>query len=182
MTDKMVNGILFIIAGLGSIVAYIALGETGLLDTGHTEKFAAYALLTLPIAFMMIKNVTRNTYIDAGLIIIVVGLSIGLVSDAINSAELGGDSDLIGEAIAWTGWSIMYLGISITGIGYLRTDLFPNWLSGLLTVASFAMFAFLAFSTTEILTNNGDNIVPPLWGINSLVLVVLGIFTMRRKE
>ena len=182
MTDKMVNGILFIIAGLGSMVAYIALGETGLLDTGHTEKFAAYALLTLPIAFMMIKNVTRNTYIDAGLIIIVVGLSIGLVSDAINSAELGGDSDLIGEAIAWTGWSIMYLGISITGIGYLRTDLFPNWLSGLLTVASFAMFAFLAFSTTEILTNNGDNIVPPLWGINSLVLVVLGIFTMRRKE
>ena len=182
MTDKMVNGILFIIAGLGSIVAYIALGETGLLDTGHTEKFAAYALLTLPIAFMMIKNITRNTYIDAGLIMIVVGLSIGLVSDAINSAELGGDSDLIGEAIAWTGWSIMYLGISITGIGYLRTDLFPNWLSGLLTVASFAMFAFLAFSTTEILTNNGDNIVPPLWGINSLVLVVLGIFTMRRKE
>ena len=182
MTDKMVNGILFIIAGLGSMVAYIALGETGLLDTGHTEKFAAYALLTLPIAFMMTKNVTRNTYIDAGLIIIVVGLSIGLVSDAINSAELGGDSDLIGEAIAWTGWSIMYLGISITGIGYLRTDLSPNWLSGLLTVASFAMFAFLAFSTTEILTNNGDNIVPPLWGINSLVLVVLGIFTMRRKE
>ena len=63
MTDKMVNGILFIIAGLGSMVAYIALGETGLLDTGHTEKFAAYALLTLPIAFMMTKNVTRNTYI-----------------------------------------------------------------------------------------------------------------------
>ena len=36
MTDKMVNGILFIIAGLGSIVAYLALGETGLLDKGHT--------------------------------------------------------------------------------------------------------------------------------------------------
>ena len=182
MTDKMVNGILFIIAGLGSMVAYIALGETGLLDTGHTEKFAAYALVTLPIAFMMTKNVARNTYIDAGLLIIVVGLTIGLVSDAITSTELGGDSDIFGEAIAWTGWSIMYLGISITGIGYLRTNLFPNWLSGLLAVASFAMFAFLAFSTTEILANNGDNIVPPLWGINSLVLVILGIFTMRRKE
>ena len=182
MTDKMVNGILFIIAGLGSMVAYIALGETGLLDTGHTEKFAAYALVTLPIAFMMTKNVARNTYIDAGLLIIVVGLTIGLVSDAITSTELGGDSDIFGEAIAWTGWSIMYLGISITGIGYLRTNLFPNWLSGLLTIASFVMFAFLAFSTTEILANNGDNIVPPLWGINSLVLVILGIFTMRRKE
>ena len=182
MTDKMVNGILFIIAGLGSMVAYIALGETGLLDAGHTEKFAAYALLTLPIAFMMIKNVTRNTYIDAGLIIIVVGLSMGLVSDAINSAELSDESDSIGEAIAWTGWSIMYLGIFITGIGYLRTNLFPNWLSGLLSLTSFVMFAFLAILSPEQLSNNGDDIVPPLWMINSLVLVILGIFTIRREE
>ena len=182
MTDKMVNGILFIIAGLGSMVVYVALGETGLLDTGHTEKFAAYALLTLPIAFMMTRNVARNTYSAAGLLIIVVGLTIGLVSDAINSTELGGDSDIFGEAIAWTGWSIMYLGISITGIGYLRTNLFPKWLSGLLAIASFAMFAFLAFSTTEMLANNGGDIVPPIWVINSLILVILGIFTMRRKE
>ena len=32
MTDKMVNGILFIIAGLGSVAVYMGLGETGLLD------------------------------------------------------------------------------------------------------------------------------------------------------
>ena len=38
MTDKMVNGILFIIASLGSIAVYMGLGETGLLDKGHTEK------------------------------------------------------------------------------------------------------------------------------------------------
>ena len=182
MTDKMVNGILFIIAGLGSMVAYIALGETGFLDAGHTEKFAAYALLTLPIAFMMTKNVARNTYIDAGLIIIVVGLSIGLVSDAINSAELGGDSEKMGEALAWTGWSIMYLGISITGIGYLRTKLFPKWLSGLLILTSFVMFAFLAVLNGEQLADFGGDIVPPIWVINSLVLVILVIFTMRRAE
>ena len=109
MTNKMSNGILFIIAGLGSIIAYMVLGETGLLDKGHTEKFAAYALITLPLAFMMTRNIAKNTFIDAGLIIIVIGLTIGLVSDAINSAELGGDSDSIGEALAWTGWSIMYL-------------------------------------------------------------------------
>tara|TARA_Y100000994_G_C15628369_1_gene416021 strand:+ start:302 stop:892 length:591 start_codon:yes stop_codon:yes gene_type:complete len=182
MTDKMANGILFIIAGIGSIVAYIALGETGLLDKGHTEKFAAYALLTFPLAFMMTRNVVRNTYIDAGLIIIVVGLSIGLVSDAINSAELGAESKSIGEAIAWTGWSIMYLGVFITAIGYLRTKLFPNWLSGLLALTSFAMFAFLAVLNGEQLEKHGGNIVPPLWMINSLVLVILGIFTMRRSE
>jgi len=182
MTNKLANGILFIIAGLGSIVAYMALGETGLLDKGHTEKFAAYALLAVPLAFMMTRNIAKNTFIDAGLIIIVVGLSIGLVSDAINSAELGGDSEKMGEALAWTGWSIMYLGISITGIGYLRTKLFPKWLSGLLILTSFVMFAFLAVLNGEQLADFGGDIVPPIWVINSLVLVILGIFTMRRSE
>ena len=41
MTDKMINGILFIIAGLGPIAVYLGLGETGILDKGHTEKIAA---------------------------------------------------------------------------------------------------------------------------------------------
>ena len=182
MTNKMGNGILFIIAGFGPIIAYLVLGETGLLDKGHTEKFAAYALLTMPLAFMMTRNVAKNTFIDAGLIIIIIGLSIGLVSDAINSAELGGEADSIGEALAWTGWSIMYLGISITGIGYLRTNLFPNWLSGLLILTYFVMFAFLAVLDGEQLADIGGDIVPPLWGINSLVLVILGIFTMRRAK
>ena len=184
MTDKMVNGILFIIAGLGPIGVYLGLGPdgTGILDKSHAERLAAYTLLTFPLAFMMTRSVVRNTFTDAGLLIIVVGLSMGLVSDAINSAELSAESDSIGEAIAWTGWSIMYLGISITGIGYLRTNLFPNWLSGLLSLTSFVMFAFLAISSPEQLSNNGDNIVPPLWMINSLVLVILGIFTIRRAE
>ena len=180
MTNKMGNGILFIIAGLGSIIAYMVLGETGLLDKGHTEKFAAYALITLPLAFMMTRNIAKNTFIDAGLIIIVIGLTIGLVSDAINSAELGGDSDSIGEALAWTGWSIMYLGISITGIGYLRTNLFPNWLSGLLILTSFVMFAFLAVLDGKQLADIGEYGVPILWVVNSLVLVIIGIFTLRR--
>ena len=182
MSDKMVNGILFIIAGLGSIAVYMGLGETGLLDKGHTEKIAAYALVTIPLAFMMTRNVVRNTFIDAGLLIIVVGLSMGLVSDAINSAELSAESDSIGEAIAWTGWSIMYLGMFFTGLGYLCTNLFPNWLSGLLSLASFVMFAYLAILSPEQLSNSGDSIVAPLWMINSLVLVILGIFTIRRKE
>ena len=182
MTDKMVNGILFIIAGLGSIVVYMGLGETGLLDKGHTEKIAAYALVTIPLSFMMTRNFVRNTFIDAGLLIIVVGLSMGLVSDAINSSKLSAESDSIGEAIAWTGWSIMYFGITITGIGYLRTNLFPNWLSVLLSLTSFVMFAFLAILNPEQLSNIGDDVVPPLWMINSLVLVILGIFTIRRAD
>ena len=84
MKDKMVNGILFIIAGLGSIAVYLALGETGILDKGHTEKIAAYALITIPLAFMMTRNIQRNTYIDAGLLIKVIGLTIGLVENATN--------------------------------------------------------------------------------------------------
>ena len=84
MTAKMMNGILFIIAGIGSIAIYMVLGETGLLGKVHTEKIAAYALVTIPLAFMMTRNVVKNTFIDTGLLIIVVGLSMGLVSDAIN--------------------------------------------------------------------------------------------------
>ena len=182
MTAKMINGILFIIAGLGAIAVYIGLGETGLLDKGHTEKIAAYALVTIPLAFMMTRNVVRNTWIDAGLLIIVVGLIMGLVADATNSAEISAESDLIAEAIGMTGWSIMYLGIFVTGLGYLRTALFPKWLSGLLSVVSLVFFVFVAVLSPEQLSTNGDNIVPPLWMLNSLVLVILGIFTMRRAE
>ena len=186
MTDKMINGILFIIAGLGSVAVYVLLGpdgisSSGILDKGHTEKIAAYTLLTIPLAFMMTRNVERNTFIDAGLLIIIVGLSMGLVSDAINSAELSAESESIGAAIAWTGWSSMYLGIFITGIGYLRTNLFPKWLSGLLSVASLVFFAFMAVLSSEQVSNNED-IVGPLWMIVSLVLVIVGIFTMRRAE
>ena len=182
MSDKALNGILFVIAGLGSIVVYILIGDTGLLSKGHTEKIAAYALVTIPLAFMMTRNIARNTHIDAGLLMIVVGLTMGLVSDAINSAEISAESSLIGGAIGWTGWSIMYLGMSVSGMGYLRTQLFPNWLSWSLIAASFVMFAFLAIMTPEQLESSVDNIVAPLWMLNSLVLVILGVFTMRRVE
>ena len=181
MTDKMVNGILFIIAGLGPILVYIGLGETGILDKGHTEKIAAYTLLTFPLAFMMTRNVQKNSFIDAGLLIIVIGLTAGLVSDAINSAEISTETDSIGKAIGATAWSVMYLGIFISGIGYLRTNLFPKWLSGLLAVASFVFFAFLAVLSAEQVSNNED-IVGPLWMIVSLVIIIVGIFTMRRAE
>ena len=181
MTDKMVNGILFIIAGLGPIAVYLGLGETGILDSGHTEKIAAYLLLTIPLAFMMTRNVEKNAFIDAGFLIIVVGLTAGIVSDAIGSAELSAESDAMSSAIAATAWSSMYLGIFITGIGYLRTNLFPQWLSGLLSVTSLVFFAFMAVLSSEQVSNN-ENIVGPLWMIVSLVLVILGIFTMRRAE
>ena len=75
------------------------LGETGLLSKGHAEKIAAYALVAIPLAFMMTRNIARNTYMDAGLLMIVVGLTMGLVSDAINSAEISAESSLIGGAI-----------------------------------------------------------------------------------
>ena len=182
MSDKQVNGILFIIAGLGSLVVYMLIGETGLLSKAHTEKIAAYTLVTIPLAFMMTRNVSRNAHIDAGLLMMIVGLSMGLVSDAINSAEISAESGFIGEAIAWTGWSIMYLGIFFTGLGYFCTNLFPTWLSGLLSLVSFVMFAYLAILSPEQLSNSGDSIVAPLWMLNSLVLVILGVFTMRRGE
>ncbi len=179
MTNQMMNGIMFIIAGLGSIAVYIGLGETGILDKSHTEKIAAYTLLAIPLAFMMTRKIQNNSLIDAGLLIIIVGLTIGLVSDAINSAEISTESESIGNVIAWTGWSAMYFGMFISGLGYLRTTLFPQWLSGLLTIASFVFFAFIAVLNSDQLAQN-EGLIPPLWMANSIVLVIMGIFTIRR--
>ena len=174
MTDKMVNGILFIIAGLGPFVVYIGLGETGIVSMAYTEKIAAYVLLTWPLAFMMTRNIKRNNFIDAGFLIIVVAWGAGIVTDAINGAELGGVSDSIGEAIAPTAWSLLFLGVLISGIGYTRTDLFPKWLSGLLSVLSLIAFAYLAIMSTEHLSSN-EGFIAPLWMAVSLVMVILGI-------
>ena len=164
MSEKKVNGILFIIAGLGSIAVYILLGDTGLLSKSHTEKIAAYMLVTIPLAFMMTRNITRNSLMDAGLLLMVVGLSMGLVSDAIISAEISAESSLMGGAIGWTGWSIMYYGISVTGVGYLRTNLFPNWLSWFLILASSIMFVFLAVLTPEQLESSALITLSHLYG------------------
>ena len=183
MADKMVNGILFIIAGLGIVAVYIVLGPdgTGILNNAQTEKLAAYVLFTIPLAFMMTRNVERNNFIDAGFLIIVVAWSAGIVSDAITGAELSAESNAIGKAIAPTAWSSMFLGIFITGIGYFRTNLFPQWLSGLLSVASLVAFASMAIMSAEQISNN-ENIVAPLWMSVMIVLVIVGIFTMRRAE
>tara|TARA_B100000949_G_C14136559_1_gene388885 strand:- start:149 stop:700 length:552 start_codon:yes stop_codon:yes gene_type:complete len=183
MTDKMINGILFVIAGLGPVAVYLGLGPdgTGILDNATTEKIAAYVLVALPLAFMMTRNIKRNPFIDAGFLIIVVAWSAGIVSDAITGAELSAESTSIGEAIAPTAWSLMFLGIFITGIGYLRTNLFPQWLSGLLSVASLGAFAFLAILSAEQIKSN-EEILIPLWMGVSVVLVILGIFTIRRAE
>ena len=73
----------------------------------------------------------------------------------------------------------MYFGMFISGLGYLRTTLFPQWLSGLLTIASFAFFAFVAVLNSDQLAQN-EGLIPPLWMANSIVLVIMGIFTIRR--
>ena len=73
----------------------------------------------------------------------------------------------------------MYFGMFISGLGYLRTTLFPQWLSGLLTIASFVFFAFIAVLNSDQLAQN-EGLIPPLWMANSIVLVIMGIFTIRR--
>ena len=44
-----------------------------------------------------------------------------------------------------------------------------------------AFFAFIAILNGEQLANNED-LIPPLWMANSIVLVIMGIFTIRRTD
>ena len=67
MNAKMVNGLMFILAGVTPPVVYLGLGPdgSGILDMARTEQLFAYLFFSLPIAFMMTRNVQTNSFLDA---------------------------------------------------------------------------------------------------------------------
>jgi|TARA_B100001971_G_C17694717_1_gene288732 FtsH-binding integral membrane protein len=83
------------------------------------------------------------------------------------------------DAIAPAVWSSMALGLVVTGIGYYIQKFFPIWLSGLMLVVS--IFAFIVLGFVEE-TPSTEILLYPLWLGFSLTLVLLGTFTIRRKN
>ena len=73
----------------------------------------------------------------------------------------------------------IFLGESICGIGSLRTDLFPKWLSGIFTIAS--GLAFLLLATAEPVDLDTNALLIPAFMSVHLVMIVLGIYTIRRQ-
>ena len=179
MSTKMINGLMFIIAGFTPPVIYLGLGPdgTGILSLARTEQIFAYLFFSLPIAFMMTKKIQSNYFTDSGLLILVASMSMGMVADA-----LGAEPKFTGmsDAIAVTAYSSTMLGVSICGLGLLQTTIFPKWLSGLFTIVASLGFILLATSEPSVLDTNV--ILIPVFLSMHLLLAILGVFMIRRNE
>ena len=175
MNAKMVNGLMFILAGVTPPVVYLGLGPdgSGILDMARTEQLFAYLFFSLPIAFMMTRNVQTNSFLDAGLLVLVSSMSMGMVADALGaSSEFTKMSDMVSV----TAYSSIMLGALICGIGIFRTELFPKWLSGLFIFASAIAFLLLATAAPENIKS-----YIPIFLLVHLVMVFLGVHTIRRS-
>ena len=62
MSSRVVNGLMFILAGITPIVVYLGLGPdgAGILSMARTEQVFAYLFFSLPIAFMMLRKDETN--------------------------------------------------------------------------------------------------------------------------
>lgn len=175
MNAKMVNGLMFILAGITPPLVYLGLGPdgSGILDMARTEQLFAYLFFSLPIAFMMTRNVQTNNFLDAGLLVLIASMSMGMVADA-----LGANSEFteMSDTVSVTAYSSIMLGTLICGIGIFRTELFPRWLSGLFVVASAIAFLLLATAAPA----NVESYIPVFLLVH-LVMIILGIHTIRRS-
>ncbi len=179
MSSRLINGLMFVLAGITPIVVYLGLGPdgAGILSMARTEQVFAYLFFSLPIAFMMLRKEETNNFLDAGLLILVASMSMGMVADG-----LGADIQFsaMSDALAITAYSSIMLGAFICGIGSFRTHLFPKWLSGIFTIAS--GLSFLLLATAEPVDLDTNELIIPAFLLFHLFTIVLGIYTIRRQD
>ena len=179
MNINTANSLLFVTAGLTPFIVYLGLGPDGaaILDQARAEQCFAYLFFSLPIAILMARRIEKNYFIDGGLIIIVASMSMAMAADAFRAAANLSD---VANAIAVTAYSSTILGVSISGIGFFRTTIFPKWLSGLLTVVT--AIGFILLATSEPSAIQTSVIILPFLLAFHVILIVLGVFMFRRND
>ena len=182
MNTKTVNGVLFIIAALTPLVLYLGLGPdgTGILEIELTEKLVTWIMFCAPIAIMMTRDAIKGGegygLVNAGFLIVIIAWAVGIVADAFNGAEM---SDT-GEAIGAFGWSSMFLGLFVSGIGYYVHRFFPVWLCALLCIVT--AYGFIVLGFVNVTPDNEGILFMPMWLGFTLTILLLGIFRMRRES
>jgi drug/metabolite transporter (DMT)-like permease len=180
ISSKTMNGILFIIAGIAPLVIYIGLGPDGadIFDAKLTETLVFWIMLSAPIALMMTANTIKDGdghgFVKAGLLIFIIAYTGGSVGDALS----GSGMNEMGAAISEPFWAAMMLGFTVTAIGYYLQKKFPVWLSGLMAIAG--IYGFIALGFIDLTAN--EVLEMPLWIGFTLVLVLLGIFTIKKAD
>ena len=179
MNINMVNGIMFIIAGLTPFILYLGLGPDGLgfFNQARTEQLFAYLYFSLPIAFLMTRRIESNYFVDSGLLILVASMSMSMVADALKADINFTD---MSNAVAVTAYSSSMLGVSVCAIGFFQTNIFPKWLSILFCLVTIITFIILATSKASELDTN-IMLIPFVISFH-LILLVLGVLIIRRAE
>ena len=179
MKTNIANGLLFIVAGLTPFIIYLGLGPDGaaILDQARTEQLFAYLFFALPIAIMMARRIEKNYFIDGGLIIVVASMSMVMAADALRAVASLAD---VANAVSVTAYSSTILGVAICGIGIFRTTIFPKWISGLLVVVT--AIGFILLATSEPSAIQTSVIILPFLLAFHVILIVLGIFMLRRND
>ena len=178
MKSNTITGTFFVVGALGPLIVYMLLGETGVLSTLQTELIASWILLSVPIAFMRTRD-TMPTGIgkemaQIGLLILVISTAGGMVADSFASVGNTGGKEAVGRLV----WASMFLGMSFTGLGYYLEEFFNKILSGLLGLLGCVGFLVIGIGGATD-DNVGMMIIWPLW---MLVLLILGVTTLRKAE
>ena len=84
------------------------------------------------------------------------------------------------HAVAVTAYSSPILGVSVCGLGYFKTDIFPKWLSGLFTVVT--AIGFILLATSEPSAIETSMVILPFLLSFHVILIVLGVFMIRRSD
>ena len=178
MKSNTITGTFFVVGALGPLIVYMLLGETEVLSTLQTELIASWILLSVPIAFMRTRD-TMPTGIgkemaQIGMLLLVIGIAGGMVADSFASVGEDASQEAIGRLL----WATMFLGMSFTGLGYYLEEFFNKILSGSLGLLGCIGFLVIAIGGASD-DNAGMFIIWPLW---MLVILVLGVITLRRAE
>ena len=177
MKSNTITGTFFIVAGLGPLIVYMILGGLEILSTLQMELIASWILLSVPIAFMRTKDAMPTgigkEMAQIGLLIIVISTAGGMVADSFASVGNAGGREAVGRLV----WASLFLGLAFTGFGYYLQEFFNKILSGLLGLLG--CIGFLAIGIGGV----GDDAYGEMvWPLFMLVMLVLGVTTLRRAE
>jgi hypothetical protein len=109
-----------------------------------------------------------------GMLLLVIGIAGGMVADSFASVGEDASQEAIGRIL----WGTMFLGMSFTGLGYYLEEFFNKILSGSLGLLGCVGFLVIAIGGATD-DNAGMMIIWPLW---MLVMLILGVITLRKAE
>ena len=161
----------------------MGLGPDGaaVLNAQWAEKLGSWVLLIMPVAFMRLKDSMGDgdgiELIKIGFLILVICYAAGMVADSLATQPNDATFQALDAAVGGIVWPAMFIAFAITGLGYYLQKAFPAAVSLLMLVVG--IYSFVVMGILEI--TDESILILPAWLGFSVVLLLLGIFTIRKS-